>query len=377
MKISLVCQTIEPGRSGVGDYTWRLAGALQSLGHETNVVSFWDSFVESKVSGQRHRGKSEVRFLRLPANSDGGAVAARMAFADFKPDLISLQFVPFSFHPRGFVNGRRFPFSQNKVSKRHLMVHETWIGEHPGAALMARGVGILQKFLCRWRIRQWQPDRIHTSCELYAERLSLAGIPATILPMFGTIEPSRPDGRNTVREQLMTEHPKLRDVAMQGLRWLVLFGTIYDAPQVAASLCLLEQEAQRMGTRLVVLIAGCPQNQKDQLTLELSKFGVDTLLLPMPRLDDTKLSQLFQAMDFGMTATPLDGIGKSSAAASMRDHGLAVLCPSRGAYQANSQAPFYWAEDFIEQGLLERPPGFPLHDRVHHAAQQLVEDLGA
>src|SRR5690606_8431966 len=66
---------------------------------------------------------------------------------EFAPDWISLQFVPYSWHPKGWF-GRWIPELEQVLSltpRRHVFLHEIWIGTHRGASFKSRIVGGYQR----------------------------------------------------------------------------------------------------------------------------------------------------------------------------------------------------------------------------------------
>jgi hypothetical protein len=120
MKIALVCQSLEPGRSGVGDYTWRLAAALGKMGHDATVVSFWDGFVKAEVNGERLVGCESVRFHRLPEAANGAAT---------------------------------------RVSQLLEKLKSAWIASCGAAATAQLGAAVLEATAEEWIRQQWKPRK--------------------------------------------------------------------------------------------------------------------------------------------------------------------------------------------------------------------------
>jgi hypothetical protein len=370
MRITFVCDTLEPGRSGVGDYSWRLAAAIAAMGHQTRVLSFADSYVSEASMGVRQQGSQAVRFCRMP-RSDAEQVGCRLEA--WPSDWTSLQFVPYSFHDKGFPNENLFPFSSRVGGKHHMMIHETWIGQHPNASWRERAIGFLQKRCCLRVIQAWKAEALHTSCGVYQRILRSAGLKPEILPMFGTIEPMRPPAKEPARCRLADQLPIIR-TSSSPMRWAVIFGSLYEPEKVAMAVERLAWRAEQAGILLVVCLTGLDKNVQ-AIEKVFAKHPDSIVPLKLGQLDGKGISELLHAMDFGITATPLDGVGKSSAAASMRDHGLPVVACSQGAHPVITQAPFYLVEDFVSHGLLENPPAFECRDRVHEVAEQFLEEL--
>ena len=106
MKIVFLCGSLEPGRDGVGDYTRRLAGELLRQGQQVAVIALHDLLVNEREDpmGTQQEGKLLIPTLRLSSRLSW-ATRIRQASTFIKtidPDWISLQFVPFSFHKKGY-----------------------------------------------------------------------------------------------------------------------------------------------------------------------------------------------------------------------------------------------------------------------------------
>ena len=95
MKILFLSGSIEPGKDGVGDYSRTLAAECLSLGYETLLSSLNDQW----IAGQ----KREAAGLRLGTNMrwPDRINALRAFLTANRPEVVSLQFVPYSFHPAG------------------------------------------------------------------------------------------------------------------------------------------------------------------------------------------------------------------------------------------------------------------------------------
>ena len=179
-RLAFLCGCAEPGKDGVGDYTRLLAGACG--GCPALVIALNDPH----VSGS----KRDAETLRLGPDLSWEArvEAARGAVEQFGAETISLQWVPYAFHPRGVpwgIGPRLARIAGNRAV--HLMCHEIWIGAETGASLAHRITGAAQRAALRRMWRALKPVRVHTSNETYAALLQRAGIAAEVLPLFGSI----------------------------------------------------------------------------------------------------------------------------------------------------------------------------------------------
>src|ERR1700730_16908643 len=103
MKIIFICGSLEPGRDGVGDYTRRLAGKLILLGHDAAAVALNDPHIQDELAGTQPVDGVTVPVLRMPSAMDAKLRFQRVKewIEPFRPGWISLQFVPYAFHPKG------------------------------------------------------------------------------------------------------------------------------------------------------------------------------------------------------------------------------------------------------------------------------------
>src|ERR1019366_978591 len=107
MKIAFLCSCLEPGRDGVGDYARRLAGELIRQGHSCVAVALNDPHIHKTMFEQQEIEGNSISTLRLSGVAPWSkrTVEARNWLDGFNPDWISLQYVPFGFHPKGLCFG--------------------------------------------------------------------------------------------------------------------------------------------------------------------------------------------------------------------------------------------------------------------------------
>jgi hypothetical protein len=163
MRVMFICNSLEPGRDGVGDYTRLLARQCRALGLECCIVALHDQHL-GEPRETMEVGK--VAELRLPAlmpwpERVRRAVAVRESFG---PDWVSLQFVPYGFNTKGIVWSLR-PYLQEVVhdARLHLMFHELWIGASRSASWKERAVGMLQRSAILRLTEALEPDEVATS----------------------------------------------------------------------------------------------------------------------------------------------------------------------------------------------------------------------
>lgn len=102
MDILFICGSVELGNDGVGDYTRRLCAKLIKEGHKAQILALCDRIVfytsESQVVEE-----TSVIVHRIPiqASNKQRLFWLKEILKDFTPDWISLQYVPYSFNPKG------------------------------------------------------------------------------------------------------------------------------------------------------------------------------------------------------------------------------------------------------------------------------------
>ena len=301
MKILFIVGSLEPGKDGVGDYTRTLADECRRLGHETFLMSLNDSWIDKPLRGNRS--------LRLPSTMPWASriKTGRTFVTENHPDLVSLQYVPYSFHPAGL------SFALPKIvqaiigrAPAHLMLHELWIGSQISAPFKVKVFGFCQRKIIKSLVTGMRCRIIHTSNTVYARLLARHGIHAKILPLFGSV-PVMPNAVAAPRD----------DNALR----LGLFGSIHpewSPEQLFARL-------QVLGKPIYVYHIGRigPGEplwnevvQRYEAEIQFERFGEQSF---------ENISQFFLSVDFGVATTPLSLIGKSSSVAAMLDHGLPVI----------------------------------------------------
>jgi glycosyltransferase involved in cell wall biosynthesis len=301
VKILFIVGSLEPGKDGVGDYTRSLAGECERLGHDIFLMSLNDSWIDKPSRGNRS--------LRLPSTMPWASriKTGRTFVTENQPNLVSLQYVPDSFHPAGL------SFALPKIVQAiigrvpaHLMLHELWIGSQIGAPFKVKVFGFCQRRIIKSLVTGIACRIIHTSNAVYARLLSRHRINAKILPLFGSV-PVLPNAVVTPRD----------DNALR----LGLFGSIHPEWQPDELFARLQAFGKPIqvyhigrigpGESLWNEIVECYETE-----IQFERFGEQSF---------ENISQFFLSVDLGVATTPLSLIGKSSGVAAMLDHGLPVI----------------------------------------------------
>jgi hypothetical protein len=327
MRFAFICAALEPGRDGVGDYTRRLAGELAQLGNHTSLIALHDTHVfKISVARQEIEGMS-VPVLRLPATMMTGdrINEARGWLEYFQPDCVSLQFVPFGFHPKGLCFGMGKTLATiNRCARWHIMFHELWLGLGENASLKHRVLGFLQRLIIHDCIGRLRPKVIHTQAEPYREALRRTNIAATLLPLFGNIPRQEAGCWDDFLKPLVTEAAG-KNYTRSEVYLAGILGMVHPEWDAAKAVDVLDPLLQRSGKRLVLIFHGKNQmtagdTQKLRSRLRDRADVVNTGELPAP-----EISKILLTLDLGLATSPQQNIQKSGSVAAMREHGLPVL----------------------------------------------------
>jgi len=289
----------EPGKDGVGDYVALLAAECERRGHPVLRIALNDPYIKDAA------GRDDL--LRLGSAMDWIARTeqAHGAVQRFGADIVSLQWVPYAFHPKGIPRGIHHGLAEIAAAQSvHLMCHELWIGAQIGAPWRSRLIGAAQRNILRRIIRALRPVSVHTSNPAYCALLNKSGIESTVLPLFGSIPitapPAPPDSAITRLGMFGTIHPEWHpDPLLNHLRTLGKPISIEHIGRIGRGEGTWREMEQRHSAHITFKLHG------EQ---------------PAPRI-----SQFLMEIDAGIATTPLALIGKSGTAAAMLEHGLPVI----------------------------------------------------
>lgn len=325
MKIQFICGSVEPGKDGVGDYTRTLAAELINLGMDACVIALRDKGVNTVIEQLQSQGDEKVPVLRIPYTMkwSESVYYAQIYSGKFKPDWVSLQYVPFSFHPKGL------PFNLPKTISRltdqarlHIMFHELWVGIKTQSPFSHHLYKIFQKNIARSLIKNNKPAKVNTSNRVYQLALQDAGINAEILPLFSNI-PYISNCRNYSENLLMKAGIQQGNRAQYKI--ICVFGSIFPDIKLDDVLEAELQMAKNSGKQLLLIFMGrSNQGEVERLT---SVFATRIKVLRLGELPPDEVSAVMQQCDQAISTTPKEFIGKSGVYAVFKRHGLPVNCP--------------------------------------------------
>ncbi|MGZ0654167.1 hypothetical protein ACWPKO_00520 [Coraliomargarita sp. W4R53] len=367
MRISFICGSLALGKDGVGDYTRRLAAELCQSGHECQLISLNDS--ENSTS-QTEYGATIVRFKNALHGLASHKVEA--VVAEWNPEWVSLQFVCFAFHPKGFILRLSSLIGNLRIGRKlEIMFHELWVGEQPSLPFKHKVMGRIQQWLILSALVKWKPDCIHTSNRLYQHILQRHGYASQRLPIFGNI-PIAPVATASKITRADDQRILLFPFS-QRLDWNVET-TLAQLKKLAlaskVSLSLVQIGNLRSGLQHWNKIETFAREQG----WECQRLAAQS---------EETVSQWMLAADIGISSAHIHLADKSGAVVAMHEHGLPVICtitdPVSKTFK-ESPKPEEGLYSFFDQqetliNLFKHPPKRRPQARLPRVAHQWLEDL--
>ena len=377
MRIVFLGSSLDAGRNGVGDYIRRLVGELGRQGHSALALGLADTEdaldAHDPVVRLDRRRPWPQRLLQ-----------ARAALAGFNPDWVSLQFVPYAWHPRGYALGlatRLAPLFKGR--RRHVMFHELWVGLNRRDRFINRLHGIVQRRAALGLHRDLRPHLVHTQAPAYRATLAAEGIPATLLPLFSSL-PVETAPHPAVRHHFLATHaPALLAARTVIAGW---FGTVHPEWDGGEIVGRLATAAQASGRQLLLVALGRTGGAGAALAAALRRDPpTGATFVELGELPPAEAARTIAAFDLALTPNPLALVPKSGTVATFLDHGVPVLV-TRDDWAPRAAI----AVPPLDEPLVRlAPPGTPLElgpllalrrapaPRLPAIAAQFISDLAA
>ncbi len=373
MRIAFLCGSFEPGRDGVGDYVAQFARALTALGHACQVVALADRYADAP----RVDVVDGFEVVRLPAARwrAGDVAYAASALRRFAPVWVSLQLVSYAYEQHGLLLRAPWRFAALATdAKRHVMLHELWIGANEGCSRGERLLGAAQRWSLRHALRRWAADATHTSTPAYRALLARAGVQADILRLPGNI-PLALLPPQRARELLL----RRCEVAEEPVLAAGVFGTVHPEWVESARVDALAAACEVRGCRLLCVHVGRAGGRGGALWSALQRrHGARVRFAALGELPAAEVSAVLQGLDLGVATTPWALVGKSGAVAAMLEHGLPVVVTRTDYRLRNGATPQPLAEPGLyrfDEGFLALLRGGELPRRAPHALQDSYRAL--
>lgn len=315
-RILFICGSLVPGKAGVGDYCRRLAVELMAAGKEVKLISTSDGGVDALTGGTQEDLGVSVPVSRIPASYPMQRVfsALQSEIDSFSPDVISLQYVPYSFNkygiPLDFIRRLR---SLEYPGRWHVMFHELWITKlRPGQALKDGAISWLQQLSAKLLCRILRPEVVHTNLPVHQERLRAQNIEARPLPLFANIHPG--------------EQKAVPDPEREGSFRIGYFSQLI-VERTIPFLVPLHQWLQEKGQTLEIVLLGAGENKVAEARDLLSTAFPDCRIIAPGFLPVDELSAYLYTFRLGVTSVDYHLHGKSGTIAAFLVHKVPVGAP--------------------------------------------------
>lgn len=316
MRIAFICTSLQPGRDGVGDYTRQLAAACAERGHECRLFAINDRHLATSIEDD----DGCVRFASTEPWPNRIAALAS-ALRDFAPDWVSWQIVAYGFDPKGLMPAAAAPLAALSGGwQTHAMLHELWLGLSAGESVRTRLVGAWQRHRLLAFLRRLAPQRVHTSNETYQRVLRRCQWPAQVLPLFGNIPIAPPAAPSPLAELAPRLSPAPRTIG-------VMFGTLHAQWRARETFSFLRAAAADTHRSISLVTLGHGGPQQDAILAPVRAEFRDIPVLTLGAASPTRISQILQSADFGLSSHPWALVEKSGSTVAMLEHGLPVLVP--------------------------------------------------
>lgn len=368
LNILFLCGSLEPFKDGVGDYTLKLASELQQLGHVCTCISIFDKHISPiPPFSPTIIFAGEVAICRI---SSGFSWLKKILFLksylkSFSPDIISLQYVPYSYSFSGIPIRLLFWLSLLTTNSLwHVMYHEIWI--EPTLSLKNKFIALLQKIVLFFLHYRLNPRVAHTSNIVYRNKLSSIGLQSKVLPLFSHIDFYR------------LVNPRNR---VQTIWNFIFFGSIHEDWNYSYLFTMIE--TARVAHNIESCNFNLIGNAGDygiKLWISLSESSSSYFNFNyFGQLPEINISHHLQTADFGITTTPAHLIEKSSSVAAMLSHGLPVIIPrlspdSKYNSTLKCNPRFLLLDkDFVEKIAVSKH--FPRSNSLRYSATTFIDSL--
>jgi hypothetical protein len=368
MKIAFLCGSLELGRDGVGDYTRRLAIELVRQNHQSAIVALNDTYITENLIATEYLDDIELPILRLPAQWPIGKryEMAKSWIDTFDPDFLSLQFVIFSFHPKGL------PLTLSKILLRlggrrkwHIMLHELWVGMATNDTLKRRLWGVAQRFLINRLLEELNPALIHTQCELYFQQLIKEGYQVNKLPLFSNIKVY--SSVSSIKDCIVSNDDAVK---------FIFFGGLHPESRLVELITEVKKISKFHNKHFEFLYVGRNGDEiKNHINI-LNAMGVKHEVFG--ELNPQDISRLLSFSSFGIATGSPQMLEKNGTVIAMLDHKLPVICIGRDLKLKNNhkiEMPYgTYAIHEIEH-IFSDPPLVNRSNTVCDVATKYISDL--
>lgn len=357
MKIIFFCGSAEPGKDGVGDYTRRFCGELIRNDHQVQILSLCDHHVSSFTVNNQVVEQTTIIVNRIPAATVNHKrfIWIQEILDEFQPDWISLQFVPYSFNPKGL------PFWLPSLLKKlkgnhkwHIMFHELWLGIDIESSFRHKWIGKLQQLIVKKMINNTKPNYVSTQNKLYQFFLQSNDITADVLPLCGNIPVTT----------LKNEYNEFTQ--------FVLFGTIHPGAPFKDFVNDVKTHASTIKKPIKFIFIGKNGAELNTYTTILDNCTINYEVLGIQ--SEKMVSQVLTNSEFGIATTPYFQTEKSGVYAAYREHQISTICVSRKWTPTKGHYIIPKVIKYEKSNLTLIPKDFEVFD-LHRMAGQFINSI--
>jgi len=300
MKIAFIVGSMQVNTNGVAAYTSILSKQLEAMGHNVLIITLNELEAHNTTPNSLNLGKHLSIFKRY--------FNLRSILLQQKPDLISIQYVPYSFHPKGLAF-ELLIFSQLlKLFRVHLMVHEPWIETTKQTTTKNKIISFIQKTLLTKIFSVNKPILITSTIPHYVNKL---GSGARLMPLFSNIQYC----------------PKVVSppIAKKVLKCIFFGSFSFDIEGFIRQLNWIKQYCFENDLKPEITLVGDNGIQKNKNIQHIKNILGESNLIDLGWRSSEEISLLLQEQDLGISRATFSLFGKSGSTLAMLEHGLMVL----------------------------------------------------
>lgn len=369
------------------------------MGHPCQMLSLNDKYASPTQAAIEYQvdGETKIPTLRLSADTSWHQreKSARSLTRSFVPDLMSLQFVPYGFHPKGL------PFGLSKRLNRigmnttwHVMFHELWIGSIGSGPWKKRIVGALQKRVVTKLLSTLKPPVIHTHATPYVRLLKLLAPRVGQLPLFGNFDTELGNadiGWGKLKQLLGTSDVQ----CVRGQHHIAgVFGSVHPEWDPRDFVNRWSQGCKEVGKSPLLVFLGkgvvsTPTNEPQSnhgSAHSRTEFGshqamIDELrrkvsVIVLGEHSDEHVASFLKSFDFVISTTPAILSEKSSSSSSCRDFGLPVVVTRENQQDSSIELDgFHLASQLDSKEIMALRRGPERPQRLNEIAGQFIASL--
>lgn len=372
-KILFLLGSLEPSKCGVSDYVRLLSNKLINNNYDCFSLAINDQFIKKEKLGTSLKIEllSETSYrLSSQLSWKIRIKSIKRIIAVFKPDIISLQYVPYSFNKKGLpFQLIRLIKSIPKIYTWEIMAHELWVGREEG--MVKNALSLCQKFLTIRIIRNIDPLVVHVSNHMHKQQLKSEKIESKILPLFSNI----------------TLSMDVQKIKKQSDSWkFVFFGTIQPGwdPKILLKRIDIARNIYNIKSCSFCSIGRCGvygEQLWKRLRESCQSSHPSFTFTMLGQISEEEISKQLQTSDFGLSRVPSSIVDKSGTVAAMISHGLPIivdtLSPNNDDLhdQMRKGNKYILMDKDFEQNLGRKRVKSALCDQLTETAKQFSTDL--